>query len=290
MNPDDRISKLYLNKLGFSENLRPNLDHLKLIFSRHIEHLPFGNLNSFLGDKVSIDVNDIAQKLLVEGREGYCLEQNLLTSLVLNELGYNACNLLARVYYQQNPLEAPIRTHLVTVVKFQNDQLFLFDPGFGGMTPAQVLSLNLVGETQLTPLEPYRIIPVKESGIVAEALIGMQYMVQAFVRNEWINIYALNPEQSVAQSDIMIANWFISTSPDSLFTQDLIFSIVDEDNRLNFRNGKLMVYGKNGNSKQQFTTVEEIRDCLKTKFKLNVDGMNFHKLMVKLEKLGLQKA
>lgn len=279
MSSNMNISERYLIKLGMSQDFVPNLDNLKLLFFRHLQRIPFGNVNSFIGDDVLIDPEKVASKLLDQGREGYCLEQNRLTAVALQELGYNAFNVLARVYYQHIPKEAPIRTHLITIVQLDDGQLFLFDPGFGGITPAQVLSLDLIGKTQQTPLEPYRFILVNETGLEKNTLTDMTYMLQAYVKDQWINLYALNPERIVAESDIMIANWFISTSPDSLFTQDLIFSIVDEASRVNFRNGKIATYSKNGVIKEQLKTRTEIQEALKTKFKLNVETIPFQKVM-----------
>ena len=72
-----------------------------------------------------MELSQIADKLLDQGREGYCLEQSTLTRTVLSELGYEAFNLLGRVYYQSQPIEAPIRTHLVTVVKLVDKYIYL---------------------------------------------------------------------------------------------------------------------------------------------------------------------
>ncbi|MEG0652078.1 MAG: arylamine N-acetyltransferase, partial [Acinetobacter sp.] len=285
MNPNISLSQRYLNKLGISQSLAPTLDNLKILLSRHLHSIPFGNVDSFLGNEVSLDIDSLSHKLLEQDREGYCLEHSSLIAIVLRELGYDAFNVLARVYYEQVAVEAPNRTHLVTVVRFADDQLFLFDPNFGGMTPTQVLSLDLIDEAQHTPHENFRFIAASETGLGASALTDMKVMLQVYLNGRWLNLYALNPEQIPAKSDIMIANWFVSTSPKSLFTQDLIFSVITDEGRVNFRNGQLSIYGENKIVKRQLTTFEEIQDVLTTTFKLNTQSINFKKVMMKLERL-----
>lgn len=286
MNPNISLSQLYLNKLDISQSLAPTLNNLKIILSRHLHSIPFGNVDSFLGNEVSLDIEYLSHKLLEQDREGYCLEHSSLIAIVLRELGYDAFNVLARVYYEQTPVEAPDRTHLVTVVRFADDQLFLFDPSFGGMTPTQVLSLDLIDEAQQTPHENFRFIAASETGLGASALTDMKVMLQVYLNGRWLNLYALNPEQIPAKSDIMIANWFVSTSPKSLFTQDLIFSVITDEGRVNFRNGQLSIYGENKIVKRQLTSSEEIQEVLATTFKLNIQNINFQKIMLKLERLG----
>ena len=201
------ISQQYLKKIGFNREFVPTLENLKELLALHIQNIPFGNLDSFLGDDVSLDPQVIVDKLLDHGREGYCLEQSTLTKIVLNELGFEAFNLLGRVYYQNMKVEmTPTRTHLVTIVKIDQN-LYLYDPGFGGMTPTGVLSLNEVNTVQQTPLEKFRLIDVKDTDIPEFALTEMKFMVQAYVKDVWVNVYAFNPEQAVAESDLIIANW-----------------------------------------------------------------------------------
>jgi len=287
MHSNKNISQRYLSKLGIFHSLTPTLNNLKLLLSRHLYLIPFGNIDSFLGCEVSLDVDHLSYKLLEQDREGYCLEQSSLTSIILKQLGYDAFNLLARVYYQQVPVEAPMRTHLVTVVRFTDDQLFLFDPSFGGMTPTQVLALNLINEIQQTPHEDFRFISISETGLLETALTDMKVMLQVYLNHQWLNVYALNPKQEPAKSDIMIANWFTSTSPQSLFTQDLIFSIINDDGRVNFRNGNISFYGKNGNVKRKLNTSQEIKDALSKIYKINIEEIDCHKMMEKLYRLGV---
>ena len=278
------ISQRYLKKIGFNREFVPTLENLKELLALHIQNIPFGNLASFLGDDVSLDPQVIADKLLDQGREGYCLEQSTLTKNVLNELGFEAFNLLGRVYYQNIKVEmTPTRTHLVTIVKI-DQTLYLYDPGFGGMTPTGVLSLNEVNTIQQTPLEKFRLIDVKDTDIPEFALTEMKFMVQAYVKDVWVNVYAFNPEQAVAESDLIIANWYISTSPKSIFTQNLMLSIVKNNERISLNNNVLRTHGKSGSTKKELITLDDYQTTLKSVFNINIKQIDMLKIVHKINK------
>ncbi|WP_445404412.1 arylamine N-acetyltransferase family protein [Acinetobacter vivianii] len=263
------ISTDYLNKLGFEDDFSPTLAHLKTLLSLHVQTIPFGNFSSFLGREVSLASDQLAQKLLRNAQGGYCLEHSTLTRIALTELGYDAYNVLGRVYYQGTPISTPVRTHLVTLVRI-DQQLFLYDPGFGGMTPTSILSMNRIGEAQTTPLESFRFVEVAQSGLSGEVLTGMKYMLQVCIHNEWINVYAIDPEQQVAHADAQVANWFISTSPESLFTQHLMLSTANTEMRITLKDRVLRTHGKGGSNKKELTNFDEFERIIKTVFQMNI--------------------
>jgi len=263
------ISTDYSNKLGFEDDFSPTLAHLKTLLSLHVQTIPFGNFSSFLGREVSLASDQLAQKLLTNDQGGYCLEHSTLTRIALTELGYDAYNVLGRVYYQGTPISTPVRTHLVTLVRI-DQQLFLYDPGFGGMTPTSILSMNRIGEAQTTPLESFRFVEVAQSGLSGEVLTGMKYMLQVCIHNEWINVYAIDPEQQIAHADAQIANWFISTSPESLFTQHLMLSTANTEMRITLKDRVLRTHGKGGSNKKELTNFGEFERIIKTVFQMNI--------------------
>lgn len=276
------ISAPYLEKLGFDEVFSPTLAHLKTLLSLHVQTIPFGNFSSFLGREVSLASDQLAQKLLKNDQGGYCLEQSTLTRITLTELGYEAYNVLGRVYYQGMPISTPVRTHLVTLVRI-DQQLFLYDPGFGGMTPTTLLSLQRIGETQATPLEPFRFVEVTQSGLSGEVLTGMKYMLQVCIHDQWVNVYAIDPEQQVAHADALVANWFISTSPESLFTQHLMLATANAEMRITLKDRVLRMHAKGSSNKKELSNFDEFEHTVKTVFQMNID---YEQLQVAWEKLA----
>lgn len=263
------ISAQYLEKLGFAGDFSPTLAHLNTLLSLHVQKIPFANFSSFLGGEVSLESDQLAQKLLRNDQGGYCLEHSTLTRIALTELGYEAYNVLGRVYYQGTPTRTPVRTHLVTLVHI-DQHVFLYDPGFGGMTPTTVLTLDQIGETQQTPLEPFRFVEVAQSGLDTTVLTEMKYMLQVCIHDQWINVYAINPEQQIAYADAQVANYYISTSPESLFTQHLMLSTANSEIRNTLKDRVLRTHGKDGSNKKQLSNFDEFERTITTVFQMNI--------------------
>ncbi|KAI9296314.1 cysteine proteinase [Neoconidiobolus thromboides FSU 785] len=101
----------YLNKIEFpyvEDSLpEPNLETLTLLMKHHLSHLPYGNLSFFYYNNqvegqhestyvnnktitkgVSIHPQDVYNKMIVNGKDGYCFEHAVLFHKVLNYFGY----------------------------------------------------------------------------------------------------------------------------------------------------------------------------------------------------------
>lgn len=280
------ISRRYLNKIAFHGKISITLDQLNTLLIQHEQNIAFGNLDPFLGQSIALDVDAIADKLLDRGREGYCFEHNVLTQHVLTELGFEAFNLLGRVYYQNMHVDTPPRTHLITLVRLDGE-LYLFDPGFGGLAPTGVLALSKINQAQETAFESFRLIGVEDSGVAMSALTGMKYMLQAYVNGIWANIYAFDPEHAVSASDINVANWYVETSPKSLFTQNFVLSKIDDHQRKTLNNQVFKIYTAQGVVKQQLDDIQQYQQCLQLHF-----GLDFNEAMIEalINKLRLSSA
>ena len=109
-------------------------------------------------------------------------------------------------------------------------------------------------------------------------------MLQAYVKETWINVYAFNPEQEVAESDLTVANWYVSTSPRSLFTQNLMLSIIKNNERISLNNNILRTHSKLGSTKKELTTLADYQTTLETVFNVNIEGIDLLKLLQKLNR------
>lgn len=114
------------------------------------------------------------------------------------------------------------------------------------------------------------------------ALTGMQFMLQACVKGTWINVYAINPDQSVAESDLTLANWYISTSPKSIFTQNLMLSIIKGSERIALNNNVLRIHSKLISTKKELNTLEDYQMTLKSVFNVNIDKIDLQKILSKI--------
>src|SRR5690606_29272306 len=87
----------YLGRLGYSSAPPPTLDTLRDLQARHTAEFPFETLANMLGMAVEVAPAAIQEKLLRQGRGGYCFELNRLYLLLLQALGFEARGLTGRV-------------------------------------------------------------------------------------------------------------------------------------------------------------------------------------------------
>ncbi len=138
------------------------------------------------------------------------------------------------------------------------------------MTPTTVLSLEHIGETQQTPLEPFRFVEAAQSGLDVTVLTEMTYMLQVCIHNQWINVYSINPNQQIADADAVVANWYISTSPESLFTQYLMLSTANAEMRITLKDRVLRTHGKESSDKKELNTLDEFEGVIKAVFRIDI--------------------
>ena len=79
----------YLRRLGIGEALPPTLDSLRLLQRRHLEQVPFENLEIMIGPAPSVDPVASLERVAEVGRGGYCLHQNAVLEVVLRDLGFD---------------------------------------------------------------------------------------------------------------------------------------------------------------------------------------------------------
>jgi N-hydroxyarylamine O-acetyltransferase len=66
----------YFQRIGYSGDCSPRLTTLQAIHQRHSQTIAFENLNSLLKQPVKLDLASLQQKLINEGRGGYCFESS----------------------------------------------------------------------------------------------------------------------------------------------------------------------------------------------------------------------
>src|SRR4249920_3430118 len=89
----------YFQRIGHTGPRSPTLDTLRALHLRHTTTIAFENLSPLLGWPVHLDIESLHQKLVRDGRGGYCFEQNLLFSHALRALGFRVAGLAARVLW-----------------------------------------------------------------------------------------------------------------------------------------------------------------------------------------------
>lgn len=252
--------KLYLQRLGFDSAPPATLETLRQLQLRHTGVFPFENLATITGAPVLIDLLSIEEKVLLDGRGGYCYELNHLFFALLLELGFDARAISGRVVMNQPEGSWTARTHRLSLVTIDGER-YITDVGFGGMVPTAPLLLDSEAE-QATPHEPYRI---------ERQVDG--YMLRANVAGEWRPMYLFDLQRQ-EDIDYTVGNWYVSTHPQSPFTQRLMVARTGDGWRRTLNNGSFAIHRMNAQSeRRELTEVDELIDVLQREFGLDVDDL-----------------
>jgi len=218
----------YFRRIGYEGPGNPDLDTLQSLQRRHALAIAFENLDPLLRRPVRLDPQSLADKLLRAGRGGYCFEQNRLLSTVLTELGFRVTDLAARVVWNAPEGAVRPRSHMLLRIDLEEGP-FLADVGFGGLTLTEPLRL-VVDLEQPTSHEPFRLLRT-----------GEDFMMQALVRGTWTSLYRFDLQPQLLP-DYEVANWYVSTHPESIFLNCLMAALPTPDGRLALLNGELTHY------------------------------------------------
>ncbi|HWG00793.1 MAG TPA: arylamine N-acetyltransferase [Trebonia sp.] len=199
----------YLRRIGVAGPVAPSEATLAALQRAHLAAIPFENLDIMLGRPVRVDLASIQAKLVDGGRGGYCFEHGQLFGAALERIGFAVERLLARVPRPDGPVSP--RTHLTLRVRTP-DRLgvWLADVGFGSSPPAP-LSLRRLrsGGPQVLDGWVYEVVPDEHDGT---------WQLREFQDQEWITLYRFD-DQRVYPVDVVLANHYTSTHPDSWFTR-----------------------------------------------------------------------
>jgi N-hydroxyarylamine O-acetyltransferase len=181
----------------------------------HITSIPFENLDPFRGVAVSVALEDLERKLVVERRGGYCFEHNLLLKAALEALGADVELLLARVRVGGTPGAPRPRSHLVLRVGMDG-AIWHADVGFGR---GSLLEPIPFGPGVAHEQSGWRFRVVQDDS---------ELVLQIEQKGEWADLYGFVPEP-VPLVDIEVSNWFTSTHPRSPFVTNMVVSVQGDD-------------------------------------------------------------
>lgn len=193
----------YLRRIDYDGDLAPTAATLAGLHRAHVAAIPFENADVMLGRGVRVDLASIADKLVRRGRGGYCFEHGQLLAAALVQLGYPVDRLLARVGGPHD-----VRSHLVLRVHV-GGQPWLADTGFGtGL---------------IEPLPFGDGAPHDQYGWTYRLRADGDHYWQLQERqgDGWATLYQFD-DQPQYPADVLVANHFTSTYPDSSFVRQLV--------------------------------------------------------------------
>src|SRR5882757_6650019 len=198
----------YLDRIGYQGPLSLTPETLRLLHRRHLETVPFENLDIPRFRKITIDPDAFERKIVEERRGGFCYELNGAFAGLLTAIGFRV-TLLSCHFARQDGTDGPEFDHLALRVDL--DDPWLADVGFG--------------DSFLEPLPLKAGIEQKQaSGIFRIMSAGSSFQVQKQQPDAvWKTEYLFSPTPREL-NDFAAMCEFHQTSPESHFTQKRICS------------------------------------------------------------------
>ena len=210
--------KKYLERINIKKIRPASYSFLTQLQLNHLIAVPFENLDIRHGIKIVLDERRFYEKIVHQGRGGFCYELNGLFHRLLAELGFSVSITSSRVYSASNGRFGPEFDHIVLLVYL--NKTYLVDVGFGdGFRQPIALPDGSVKDISGT----YRIKP-PDPGQDA-------YLLQRLDKNDWQPLYSFTL-QTRQLSDFSKMCTYNQTSPDSFFTQETFCSIATEKGRV----------------------------------------------------------
>ncbi|WP_095184430.1 MULTISPECIES: arylamine N-acetyltransferase family protein [Pseudomonas] len=252
-------SHLYLQRLGYDSPPPPTLATLRDLQLRHVCTFAFESLSTLLRLPVPIDLPSVEQKVLFDGRGGYCYELNQMFLALLQELGFEARGITGRVVMGGPPDARTARTHRLSLVTLDGVR-YITDVGFGGMVPSSPLQLDTEA-VQATAHEPYRL--TFNAG-------ENSYTLWAEVAGEWRGLYVFDLQVQGA-IDYEIGNWYVSTHPNSPFLGQLKVALLAPGKRHTLNNAHYAIHSLDQPSeKRLLNNAQELTALLRDTFGIRV--------------------
>lgn len=118
----------YFKHIGYNGQSHVDLSTLTAIHRAHLTAITYENLDIHLGSELTLDIEQIFDKLVRRGRGGWCYEMNTLLAWALRELGFDV-TLLGAAVGVQTPADRQHLDHMALLVRL--DEPWLLDTGFG---------------------------------------------------------------------------------------------------------------------------------------------------------------
>jgi len=222
----------YLDRIGVAGPAASDAAGLRALHLAHQLAVPFENLSIHLAEPISLDEDDLVDKILRRRRGGFCYELNGAFALLLEALGTRVSRVAAGVYGEAG-LSPPF-DHLALVVHpADGSGPWLADVGFGSHSDYPLL-LD-VRDDQDDPAGVFRLADAGAGDIDVLKDGQPQYRLE-------------RRERTLA--DCVPTCWWRQTSPRSHFTRSTICSLRTPGGRVSI-SGRTLIQTRDGTRTEQ---------------------------------------
>ncbi|TCJ03557.1 arylamine N-acetyltransferase family protein [Cytobacillus praedii] len=242
----------YLKRISVEKEEQLTLEYLAKLQKNHMEKIPFENLDVTRKVKINLIIDRFHEKVMKNGRGGFCYELNGLFQQLLTNLGYRSHLIACTVKRPKGWAKAD--THAAIIVHL--DRPYLVDVGFGDSVRKPI---PLTGEEQTDVSGTYRVIEAGQSS----------FDLQRLDEDQWKILYRFSTAVKNIE-DFEEGSLYNQTSPDSTFTHGDIVTLGTSDGRITL-SGLTVTITKNGQKeKWELSSEEEKIKFLKEHFHINI--------------------
>jgi N-hydroxyarylamine O-acetyltransferase len=249
--------RAYLERIGYEGPVDGSAAALAAIQERHLHAVPYENLDILLRRPLSLEINDLYEKIVVRGRGGYCFELNALFGWLLRELGYPVTDYMAR-FWRDEPNPPPKRRHQVLKVQ-AGDDFYLCDVGVGGIVPRRPIQM-FEGLDHQQGEECYR--------LERDSYYG--WMLCEWKHGQWSRLYSFTEEPQLPK-DFIMATYWCENSPDSIFTKEAMVAVRTLEGRNTVAGEEFRIFTSEGVKAFVPQTKEEYSEALRTYFGISTE-------------------
>ena len=244
----------YLGRIGAERPAVLDAAALAELHRAHQHAVPFENLSIHLGEFISLDENDLLDKIVIRRRGGFCYELNGAFALLLEALGAQVTRVAARVHGGDGAL-SPLFDHLALVVRLPDGSgPWLADVGFGAHSTYPLRCDTT--DAQDDPGGRFSLADAADGDVEVTKDGQPQYRFERRAR---------------ALADFVPTCWWQQTSPDSHFTRGTICSRLTGDGRISLSGRTLIRTGGGTRTEQELSSDGEVLAAYREHFGIVLD-------------------
>jgi N-hydroxyarylamine O-acetyltransferase len=245
----------YLSRIKYSGPRDPTEETLREIHRAHVLTVPFENLDVHLGRAIVLDNEKLFDKIVRQGRGGFCYELNGSFAALLRALGYEVDMLSARVYLDDKL--RPEFDHMVLLVHLE--ERWFADVGFGALFMEPLRMDSTESQTQREYL--YRIKQYRNSWKLSARKTG----------DPWKAIYRFTTKPRRLEDFADMCHWH-QTSPRSWHTQNRVCTRATAEGRITLWDTKLVITSDENRNEQAISAKEEYNNALRIHFGIEIEA------------------
>ncbi len=251
----------YLKRIQTDQVEPPSLNYLARLQWNHMLTVPFENLDIVWGRPIFLDRSRFYDKIVNQGRGGFCYELNGLFAWLLEQLGFQVTMMAGGVYDERFKGFGPVHDHMCLLV--QLDHPYLVDVGYGDST-RKPISLPKGESNDVSGR--YRVRP---------DAIPDTYILQKFVDGIWQPQYQFSTLPRKLTEYQQRCDYF-QTALDSYFTQGSICTRATESGRISLTDNTLTLTQNGIKEKILLNSTDEFDEILWRRFWIRKNNINSH--------------